>query len=114
MSIQSHCPDKPFWELVRVHALKLRLERIPDDGEQNETYLSTLVSWKRGDATPLCAISLSNIERLRITVDSDGIYEIERLPEHVHPPKLLKCHQKRYIIADAGQVEYIRAYFKVS
>jgi hypothetical protein len=90
------------------------LERLPNDGEQNETHLSALVSWKRGDVTPLCSSFLSSTECLRITVDSEGIYEIERLSEHVHPPKLLKSHLKRYIIAEVGQVKSIRAYFKVS
>ncbi|CAJ0538837.1 Ff.00g067520.m01.CDS01 [Fusarium sp. VM40] len=111
VSIQSLCPDKPFWELVRVYTLKFRLLTLPD-GEQVEDYLSTLVSWKRGDATPLCSTFLSNTERLRITIDSDGIYKIERLSEHVHPPKLLKRRLKRYIIANVDQVKSIRAYFK--
>jgi hypothetical protein len=113
VSIQSLCPDKPFWELVRVYALKLRLLTLPD-GEQVEDYLGTLVSWKRGDATPLCSTFLSSTERLRITIDSDGIYKIERLSEHVHPPKLLKGHLRRYIIADFDQVKSVRANFKVS
>jgi hypothetical protein len=113
VSIQSPRPDKPFWELVRVYALKLRLLTLPD-GEQVEDYLGTLVSWKRGDATPLCSTFLSSTERLRITIDSDGIYKIERLSEHVHPPKLLKGHLRRYIIADFDQVKSVRANFKVS
>ncbi|KAM0207678.1 hypothetical protein ACHAQI_007475 [Fusarium lateritium] len=112
VAIQSHCPDRPFWRLVRIHALKLRLERLPDYGEQSETHLSALVFWKRGDFTPLCSTVLSNTERLRITVDSDGIYEIKRLSEHVHPTRLLKRHLERYIIANAGQLKSVRAFFK--
>ncbi|KAF4448181.1 hypothetical protein F53441_8390 [Fusarium austroafricanum] len=84
-TIQSYCSDAPFWNLVRKIELEIRLDALPCSTTLRRVPLTQIVSWKRGDASPVELLELSLPQYMRVTLDWDGICEIERLTRHPDP-----------------------------
>ncbi|RKK67978.1 hypothetical protein BFJ69_g14024 [Fusarium oxysporum] len=89
--VQSHCPDAYFWNMG----------------------LSCTKSWKRGKAAPDSEERLKDPECLCITLDSDGICEIQRLQNHPHPPNHdPNVKFRRHVLTNEKDVKSADAYFQ--
>ncbi|WKT45120.1 hypothetical protein QSH57_009973 [Fusarium oxysporum f. sp. vasinfectum] len=97
--VQSHCPDAYFWNMV--HRLN------------HKKGLSCTKSWKRGKAAPDSEERLKDPECLCITLDSDGICEIQRLQNHPHPPNHdPNVKFRRHVLTNEKDVKSADAYFQ--
>ncbi|KAF4490452.1 AAA-ATPase vps4-associated 1 domain containing protein [Fusarium agapanthi] len=106
--VRSYCPDAYFWNVVQLRDLKgfastrKRLTTMP---------LSRLRHWKRGDAAPLYGQDLKDPVCLRISLDSDGICEIQRLQDHPPPNHQARVKLRKYVLANEKDVESVNAFF---
>ncbi|PNP80461.1 hypothetical protein FNYG_06060 [Fusarium nygamai] len=118
--IQSYCPDAYFWGLVQLRDLKWFLTPgIP----VKERDLSRIERWERGDERHnegandkvidkvIEGEPLKDCERLRISLDSDGICEIQRLPEHDPPNHDPFVKLRKYVLVNKDDVATVKAYF---
>ncbi|RKK20504.1 hypothetical protein BFJ66_g7985 [Fusarium oxysporum f. sp. cepae] len=114
--VQSHCPDAYFWNMVHRLNHKKRLRfRQPMITTLIRKDLSCTKSWKRGKAAPDSEERLKDPECLCITLDSDGICEIQRLQNHPHPPNHdPNVKFRRHVLTNEKDVKSADAYFQVS
>ncbi|KAF5592475.1 hypothetical protein FPANT_5398 [Fusarium pseudoanthophilum] len=108
--VRSYCPDAYFWNVVQL----LDLQGFVSPGQPViEKNLSCIARWKRGDALPVEGERLGDREYLLISLDSDGICEIQRLPRPKNPrpnhDPLVKL--RKYVLANDQDVESVKAYF---
>ncbi|PCD34836.1 hypothetical protein AU210_007431 [Fusarium oxysporum f. sp. radicis-cucumerinum] len=112
--VQSHCPDAYFWNMVHRLNHKKRLRfRQPMITTLIRKDLSCTTSWKRGKAAPDSEERLKDPECLCITLDSDGICEIQRLQNHPHPPNHdPNVKFRRHVLTNEKDVKSADAYFQ--
>ncbi|EXL56104.1 hypothetical protein FOCG_03801 [Fusarium oxysporum f. sp. radicis-lycopersici 26381] len=112
--VQSHCPDAYFWNMVHRLNHKKRLRfRQPMITTLIRKDLSCTTSWKRGKAAPDSEERLKDPECLCITLDSDGICEIQRLQNHPHPPNHdPNVKFRRHALTNEKDVKSADAYFQ--
>ncbi|KAF5253760.1 hypothetical protein FANTH_1453 [Fusarium anthophilum] len=107
--VRSYCPDAYFWNMVQLLDSK---DFISTGQSLHNPNLSRLWHWKRGDAAPRYRRRLKDPECLRISLDSDGICEIQRLRDHPRPPKsdpLVKF--RKYAFASKKELGTVDACF---
>ncbi|KAJ3525967.1 hypothetical protein NM208_g11412 [Fusarium decemcellulare] len=114
IAIQGYSQDAPFWCLTRALALSFEYSAVLSDTKLITVPLTNVHSWKRGDASP----RLGNKEEelpsvLRMTLDSRGVSQIERLSEHPLPLSSRNTSgTKQYIVADESRFARIKMHFQ--
>ncbi|KAF5586047.1 hypothetical protein FPCIR_8067 [Fusarium pseudocircinatum] len=114
--IQSYCPGAYFWSLVQLRDVKWFLSPGKPVEERD---ISCIERWERGKAKVFRGEPLGDGEYLLISLDSDGICEIQRLPKPEdrrqpedrgpnHDP-LVKL--RKYVLANGQDLESVKAYF---
>ncbi|KAF5716709.1 hypothetical protein FGLOB1_2429 [Fusarium globosum] len=106
--VRSYCPDAYFWNMVQLMGLR----GFASTGTPVMKDLSRIEKWKRLQPLPVCGRPLKDPGCLRISLDSDGICEIERLGSHPHPPNhdpLVKL--RKYVLANEKDLATVKAYF---
>ncbi|KAG8677642.1 hypothetical protein FPOAC1_003667 [Fusarium poae] len=108
--IQSYCHDCLFWEMVKKLDFTTCLELGPRT-KMLSVSLARVVEWTRGSNSPVLSSRKAKSGHVRITVDSQGFCEIERLSEY---PRvcLKKQPYKRFIILEARHATEINCSFK--
>ncbi|KAF4958125.1 hypothetical protein FGADI_2633 [Fusarium gaditjirri] len=112
--VQFYRPSAYFWNIVQILDHKKRLRYRPYTVTTLiKKGLSSIKSWKRGEAEPDSGEILQHPGFLYITLDSDGISEIQRFQNRPHPPNQDPSIKfKRYIFAYEEDVETVDAYFQ--
>ncbi|KAF5550660.1 hypothetical protein FNAPI_7645 [Fusarium napiforme] len=106
--VRSYCPDASFWNMVQLLYLQGFVSPARPVIEKN---LSCIARWKRGGALPVEGQRLRFPECLLISLDSDGICEIQRLPKHPRPNHDPVVKLRKYVLANDQDVESVKAYF---
>lgn len=106
--IRQLSPDAYFWRCMSVLELSRRAT-TPTQPVQTVALLC-IGRWKRGEQ-PAIVLEEKRLA-FRITVDSHGIQEIERLSER---PAFVQesCRYQAYIVEDAAELSGLEAHFKV-
>ncbi|KAF5637373.1 uncharacterized protein FTJAE_5788 [Fusarium tjaetaba] len=110
--VRSYCPDAYFWNVVQLLYLQGFVSPARPVIEKN---ISRIARWKRGDDDdlPVEGEPLGDSEYLLISLDPDGIREIQKLPKPKHPrpnhDTLLT--PRKYVVANNQDLESVKVYF---
>ncbi|KAF5534389.1 hypothetical protein FPHYL_13434 [Fusarium phyllophilum] len=107
--VRSYCPDASFWNLVQLRDLQ---GFVSAGNRVIEKNLSGIARWERGYTLPVRGFRLKDPGCLLISLDSDGICEIQRFRRHPEPPNHnLVVKLRKYVLANEEDLESVNAYF---
>lgn len=102
--------DSVFWRYILVKEFVRSLIANAEDSLTTAVELSQVQSWRRGESPKIGQSSKRSY--IRLTMDSFGIYEIERLP-HMPQKSALRSETHAYVVDSARQLGRISMTFKV-
>lgn len=108
--IQEYSENHSFWRFVSVFDFVNRLRMTPAE-PATSVALDKIVRWKRGSPPELSA-GLGGRQFIRLTIDSVGISEVERLPARSYKPEQ-PLHNLAFVTENEDRFNGVSAQFKV-